>query len=80
MAADGIWDQGTEDVVRTCQEARINNYIPIDKGYRSKRICITKCGNRSIWRRVRQNKGEVATSDKLWAASTFMQLLVTCSL
>ena len=45
-----------------------------------KRICITKCGNRSIWRRVRQNKGEVATSDKLWAASTFMQLLVTCSL
>ena len=41
---------------------------------------ITKCGNRSIWRRVRQNKGEVATSDELWAASTFMQLLVTCSL
>ena len=57
-----------------------NNYIPIDKGYRSKRICITKCGNRSIWRRVRQNKGEVATSDELWATSTFMQLLVTCSL
>ena len=54
-----LYRQGNKNAFCTCQKTGINHYLPADKRHRPECLRVTKSGNRSIRRRIRQNQSKI---------------------